>query len=164
MGRILTTNRLSPSHVYACFQQIHTILHQFWQRNARCSNVVEKQFDLDVTDVERVHLEKLKGLPKVWKEVRHNLNTAYAKSRQQKSAEKLFEEGELVWKRNYVLSDASKNFAAKLAPRFLKCKVVKRIGNSSYELVIQDGKNVGVWSAVDLKPCKELPKRITKTK
>ncbi|KAB0803439.1 hypothetical protein PPYR_00409, partial [Photinus pyralis] len=30
-----------------------------------------------------------------------------------------YKKGDYVWKRNFVLSDASKNFSAKLAPKFI---------------------------------------------
>lgn len=59
--------------------------------------------------------------------------------------------GDVVWKRTFPLSDASKGFAAKLAPKFKKCTVVGKIGRSSYELRDEAGKNLGVFSASDLK-------------
>lgn len=62
-----------------------------------------------------------------------------------------YKSGEVVWKRNFPLSDASKAFAAKLAPKYHKCTVKKKIGTNSYELLNEAGKNIGIFSAQDLK-------------
>lgn len=45
-----------------------------------------------------------------------------------------FDEGELVLKRNFFLSDKSKDFTAKLAPRYSEAMVNKKIGTCCYEL------------------------------
>lgn len=59
--------------------------------------------------------------------------------------------GETVWRLTFQLSDASKNFAAKLAPRYQKCIVKAVRGTSSYELTDESGKNLGIFSTKDLK-------------
>lgn len=59
--------------------------------------------------------------------------------------------GETVWKRTFPLSDANKGFAAKLAPKFIKCIIKRKIGLSSFELEDSAGKKLGVFSAKDLK-------------
>lgn len=59
--------------------------------------------------------------------------------------------GDMVWKRTFFLSDASRGFAAKLAPKFQKSKIIKKVGYSSYELADESGKNLGIFSAKDLK-------------
>ncbi|KAK4885258.1 hypothetical protein RN001_001529 [Aquatica leii] len=61
--------------------------------------------------------------------------------------------GDFVWKRNPVLSDASKGFAKKLAPKYVKAKVIEITGSVTYRLVDLTGRNLGVWHIKDLKPC-----------
>lgn len=62
-----------------------------------------------------------------------------------------YAEGETVWKRTFPLSDASRGFAAKLAPKYQRATVLKKIGLSSYELADDTGKNLGVFSTKDIK-------------
>lgn len=40
--------------------------------------------------------------------------------------------GEIVWRRNRVLSDATVAFSAKLAPKFIKARVIETLGNDTY--------------------------------
>lgn len=108
------------------------------------------------------HAEKVKSLNEVWRKVRTSLKQAYDKSSHyynQKTTIKDFNKGDWVWCRNFVLSDASKKFAAKFAPKYKKCKVIQKFGTSSYELAGANGKSIGVWSARDLKPARELERR-----
>lgn len=63
---------------------------------------------------------------------------------------------QLVWKRNYVLSDAAKHFSQKLAPKFVGPYFIKkRLSPWVYELRDSDGNSKGVWHTKDLKPCAE---------
>nr|CAI5849056.1 unnamed protein product [Callosobruchus analis] len=60
---------------------------------------------------------------------------------------------QLVWKRNFVLSDASKYFSHKLAPKFVGPYFIhKRISPWTYELRDEHGNSKGVWHSKDLKP------------
>jgi hypothetical protein len=43
-------------------------------------------------------------------------------------------EGQVVWKKNYVLSKGGEHFAAGLAPKFVKCIVRRQITPNVYEL------------------------------
>lgn len=45
-----------------------------------------------------------------------------------------FKIGDTVYRRNFVLSDATKKFCAKFAPKFVKAKVIAKKGNCLYEL------------------------------
>lgn len=61
--------------------------------------------------------------------------------------------GEQVWRRNHILSDATKHFNAKLAPRYVGPFQIKKILSPwTYELVDMDGRFRGNWHAKDLKP------------
>lgn len=59
--------------------------------------------------------------------------------------------GETVWRKTFFLSDASRGFMAKLAPKYIQCTVKKKIGNSSYELADELGNTLGVFSTKDMK-------------
>lgn len=60
---------------------------------------------------------------------------------------------QLVWKKNYVLSDASKFFTQKLAPKYVgPFYVKKRLSPWTYELQDEKGDSKGVWHVKDLKP------------
>lgn len=64
-----------------------------------------------------------------------------------------FTVGEQVWKKNKILSDASKHISAKLSPKFIGLFTIKRkIGNWTYELLDEKGKSIGIWHVQDLKP------------
>lgn len=71
--------------------------------------------------------------------------------------------GETVWKKTFPLSDSARGFAAKLAPKYLKCVVTRKIGMSSYELSDENGK-ILVYSAQKISKIimnKEKKKSIT---
>lgn len=91
----------------------------------------------------------------LYRKVRENLKHSYDLTKKRYDLRKrplMFQVGDKVWKKNYVLSDASKNFAAKLAPKYVLCTILKKVGNLSYELVSETGKNLGMWHVKDLKP------------
>lgn len=60
--------------------------------------------------------------------------------------------GQEIYRRNYQLSDFSKAFNAKLAPKFIKSRVHSKVGNNLYQLEDLQGKIVGVFHAKDLRP------------
>lgn len=123
------------------------------------SQVSEPQ-ELLVRDSENEeHVQKVAGLNEIWRKVRSNLKKAYETSRVQynrRTQTKEFSANDIVWRKNVVLSDASKNFTAKFAPRYKKCRVIRKIGSSSYELSDLTGKGIGVWNACDLKPARDV--------
>lgn len=60
---------------------------------------------------------------------------------------------DLVWRKNFVLSESSKYFNAKLAPKYIgPYKVLKIVSPWTYELADQAGKSQGIWHTKDLKP------------
>lgn len=59
--------------------------------------------------------------------------------------------GQIVWMRNFRLSGAADYYAAKLVPKFVKCKVLRRLFTNVYELGNSDGRNVGTWHIKDIK-------------
>ncbi|XP_036347942.1 uncharacterized protein LOC118757330, partial [Rhagoletis pomonella] len=61
-----------------------------------------------------------------------------------------FQIGEVVYRRNFKQSSQVENYNAKLAPKQVKCIVLKAIGNSMYELGDSSGKKIGIYHAKDI--------------
>lgn len=113
--------------------------------------------DTDVFQVdERIRWDETQQqLPTLFADVRKSLQRAYLKSKQHYDLRKrplVFQVGDIVWKRNFALSDASKQFSHKLAPKYLKCQVIAKHGDLAYRLKLVDSqKQIGVWHLKDLK-------------
>lgn len=101
------------------------------------------------------YAESLGGLREVFDRVKLLLIKAHDRgaryyNRGRQSVE--FSEGEVVMKRTFPLSDAGKFFMAKLAPKYAKCRVIRKLSNLVYELEdFYTGKNLGSWHARNLK-------------
>ncbi|KAK9710711.1 hypothetical protein QE152_g25862 [Popillia japonica] len=65
-----------------------------------------------------------------------------------------FYPNQVVWRKNFVLSDASKFYAAKLADKFIGPFLIHRkVSPTTYELKDQNGKvQPGTWNVEHLKP------------
>nr|CAI5866728.1 unnamed protein product [Callosobruchus analis] len=96
------------------------------------------------------------GENKIFSDVRRRLEIAGKKSCDRYNLRRRHVEylpNQLVWKRNFVLSDASKYFSHKLAPKFVGPYFIhKRISPWTYELRDEHGNSKGVWHSKDLKP------------
>lgn len=94
-------------------------------------------------------------MKEVRERVQENLATAYSKYSKGynlRSRTISFSPGEVVWRKNFALSDATKKYSAKLAPKYIKCKVRQKLGISTYLLEELDGKIVkNTYSTSDLK-------------
>ncbi|GLV37534.1 hypothetical protein CBL_20346 [Carabus blaptoides fortunei] len=103
-------------------------------------------------------LRKIKddiGLVDIFKDVEAKLLKAHERNARQYNLRRRplsFSVGDTVWKRNYVLSDASEYIASKLAPRYIPCLVSKKVLHLTYRLKDSNGKDIGVWHVKDLKP------------
>lgn len=117
---------------------------------------VPSTVDLEITPGDRNHYaSELNHLTDVFEDVRRRLHVSYkrnANTYNLRKKEISFNIGEKVWRRNKILSDASKNFTAKLAPKFVLCTIGRRISKLAYHLVNADGSDAGVWHVKDLKP------------
>lgn len=86
--------------------------------------------------------------------IREKLSKAYDKYSHQynlRAREVLYKPGDIVLVRNFPQSNAGKYFSAKLAPKFIKGTITKRIGNVNYEVVDIDGSILGIYHAKDNK-------------
>jgi hypothetical protein len=102
--------------------------------------------------------EKLAGdlhrLSDIHKDMVNRLRDAYEKNKRHYDLRKRtlrFKVGDIVWKRNFVLSNAAANFAQKLAPKYVRCTIREVTGPLTYRLRSDDGKNLGIWHVKDLK-------------
>lgn len=98
---------------------------------------------------------RIMGFQKMFADIQRKLQLAHERSKNNynlRRREVRYEVGQYVWRRNKVLSDATKNFSAKLAPKYVgPFRIRKRIGYLTYELVDGD-RSVGNWHVQDLKP------------
>lgn len=108
---------------------------------------------LALDDREKLVLDIHQNEP-VYQQVRDRMKKAYRQASSRYNLRKRqvqFRVGDLVWKRNYVLSDASKGFVGKLAPKYVKCVVKEVTGPLTYRLVDDHGRPCGVFHIKDLK-------------
>lgn len=73
----------------------------------------------------------------VREEVLQNLQRAHQVSRNrydERTKPLSFEPGERVWRKNRSLSNAAADFSAKLAPKYMPSRIIRHIGQDTYEL------------------------------
>lgn len=100
--------------------------------------------------------QRTAGFAELYAEVRKRLQKAYEQSKTRYDLRRRKEEfqlEQLVWKRNFVLSDASRYFSSKLAPKYVGPYLVhQRLGTDSYVLRTCDGEVLpGTWHAEHLR-------------
>lgn len=99
--------------------------------------------------------DNLQRLPEIFDKAKKYMDNAYQRSFKYYNLRRRdvsFNVGDLVWKKNNVLSNAGVGFSAKLAPKFILCKVIKVCSRVVYELESVEGKYVGRYHVKDLKP------------
>jgi transposase InsO family protein len=93
---------------------------------------------------------------KLYRDIQTRLSKAYEKSKQRYDLRRRtvsYAVGQEVYRRNYTLSDASKHYTAKLAPKFIGPFIIgKKLSPWIFQLKDPDGKICGTWHAKDLKP------------
>lgn len=116
-------------------------------------------YDKYVTDMEEeFYLTKTRNsaFRKMYSDVKKRLEVANEKSCNAYNLRRRDIEylpNQIVWRKNYVLSDASKFFTHKLAPKYIgPFYINKRLSRWSYELRDELGNHKGVWHTKDLKP------------
>lgn len=97
----------------------------------------------------------VKDVQELCSEVQNKLKQAYDTSADRYNLRRRplsLDVGQIVWKRNKQLSDAADFFQARLAPKFVKCRVVKKISTNVYELSdFESGRSYGCWHIKDIK-------------
>jgi hypothetical protein len=90
--------------------------------------------------------KKLEDLEVTFKIVQENLWEAYNKKAQYynlRRVRKIYREGQVIWRRNFVQSDKANYFCKKLAPKFVRAEIIKRISDNVYDI-----KDVGTQKIV----------------
>lgn len=87
------------------------------------------------------------------KHLRDKLHQAYLRNEKSyniRSREVKFILGQEVYRSNFRQSEFRKGCNAQLASKFLKCRVVKPVGNGVYEVEDLQGKALGIFHAKHL--------------
>ncbi|KAJ8963605.1 hypothetical protein NQ314_005505 [Rhamnusium bicolor] len=116
---------------------------------------LEKKRELESIVEEPEQNIRQEGFKKLFKEVRKRLDEATKKNERTYNLRRRHEEflpNQMVWKRNFVLSDAAKYYTSKLAPKYIgPFYIKKRISTWTYELRDSAGTSKGIWNIKDLK-------------
>ena len=100
--------------------------------------------------------ERVRGFEQVYKDVFEKLKKTHERVKKNydfRRRPQTYGIGDLVWKRNFVLSRGSEYFTAKLAPKYVgPYRIAKRLSPWTFELESLDkSNNLGTWHAKDLK-------------
>lgn len=108
---------------------------------------------LSNNDIETLPPEELQL--RLSSKVKSNLQKAHeihAKTYNTRSKQVDFQPGQEIFRRNFSQSDFSKQYNSKLANKFIKCRVVRKIGTALYELEDLTGKKLpGTFHAQHLR-------------
>jgi hypothetical protein len=96
----------------------------------------------DVSQLERLYDSVTQSLVQAF-----NKNAARYNLRRKDT---VLSEGQIVWRRSFVQSNAALYFSKKLAPRFIKCQVVKKLSPTVYELRDFESNTVGRYHIKDV--------------
>lgn len=114
------------------------LLRKLGKVNSSELNIIPRSSKINM-----LHAKIKEALEKAHSQYEHKYNT--------RSKATNFKVGDVVYRRNFILSDAFKKRNAKLCPKFLKAKIVRVVGNHSYELENEQGQIIGVFHSKDLK-------------
>lgn len=117
--------------------------------------------DAECDDVEDIvyqprdaYADNLGCLSNIFNKVQSLLLQAHSRNSKTYNLRRLpaeFNVGDVVWKKTFYQSDKDKRFSKKLAPKYLKCKVIGKRSPLVYELSDDAGNNIGCWHIKDLK-------------
>jgi hypothetical protein len=100
------------------------------------------------------YAENLGCMSSIFDNVQSKLWQAHVKNTSRYNLRRKFAEfdvGDVVMKRAYFLSDKESRFSKKLAPKFIKAKIIAKKSPLVYVLQDMSGKNIGSWHIKDLK-------------
>lgn len=131
----------------------YLVFGQHFTNHGSCYRLMRELNSLPESDVEVLAPPDFKQL--VDDRVRKNLQSAYQrheKAYNSRSRDVSFVEGQEVFCRNFQLSNFSKAQNAKLGKQWLKCRIVRKLGSSMYELQDLTGKRIKLpYHAKDIK-------------
>jgi transposase InsO family protein len=94
-------------------------------------------------------------MTEVFLKVRKNLEKAYEKSAKRynlRARPRLFNPGDRAWRKNFFQSDAKRHFSAKLAPKNIPGKIVRKLGATTYLFRDDETGRESKYSVNDLFP------------
>ncbi|XP_053699021.1 uncharacterized protein LOC128745991 [Sabethes cyaneus] len=119
----------------------------------------EHLLDRDVRDISVDERNELRDdiNKKLFHIVAKNLGKSYTKTTKvynlrHKKFCLTYQIGQKIYKRNFKPSVAVAKYNAKYGPVYTPCVIIAKRGTSSYEVADENGKNLGVFSAADLRP------------
>lgn len=93
-------------------------------------------------------------LDRIREKIRDNLHIAHdkaSKTYNMRTRPSKFQRGQVVFRKNHILSSLTKRINAKFMPKFIKCRIKDRIGNCLYDIEDLNGKYIGRYHASDIK-------------
>ncbi|KAL4710134.1 hypothetical protein ACJJTC_016536 [Scirpophaga incertulas] len=99
------------------------------------------------------YVGSLVELKDIFLKVKQKLNSAYERGKKiydRRKRDVGLKVGQVVWKKDYILSKASENFARKLAPRNIKCVVEERVSPLVYRLRALNGRKLDLTHIKDI--------------
>lgn len=115
--------------------------------------ILDDEPGLQDSSIHKIYTDKLEELSKVYEQVSNALFTAYKKGASHYNLRRrnvTFHVGDVVWRRNFVLSNALNYFSQKLAPRFVQNIVVRKKSDLVYTLADLNGKETGDFHVKDI--------------
>lgn len=106
-----------------------------------------------IEDIDFGFTESLKDLKSIFSKVRKSLLAAHTRNAKYYNMRRRpveFQEGQIIYKRCFPLSNAGKHFSAKLAPKYEKCVIHKKLSPLVYNLKSLSGKCLGDFHIKDL--------------
>lgn len=141
------------AHEATGYSPHYLVFGQQFISHGSCYRLLRELNSLPEEDVEVLAPPDFRQI--VGEQVKTNLQSAYHRHEQaynRRSREVSFAEGQEVFRRNFQLSNFSKGRNAKLGKQWLKCRIVKKIGNSMYTLEDPNGQKIKLpYHAKDIK-------------
>ncbi|RVE40883.1 hypothetical protein evm_014465 [Chilo suppressalis] len=106
----------------------------------RFSNSFDNLTQIDLFD-RSAFAHSLSSLESIFVKVTRTLFKAYKRNAYYYNKRRevtSYDVGDIVWRRNFVQSSAAHYFSAKLAPKFIKCKIIDKISNNVLKDLVKD--------------------------
>lgn len=114
-----------------------------------------EEFNLQPYNIDQ-YAEEVSRQPEIFRSVSSHLDKAYKRhadhyNKNKRQAE-LYNVGDRVWKKNYVLSSGAHQYSAKLVAKHVPCRIRRKVSPLVYEVEDESGIALGRWHVKDLKP------------
>lgn len=110
--------------------------------------------NVNLLDEPTISLNREDQLALLRKEIRKNILVGHDINKRHydlRTRPTTYNEGQIVYRRNFAQSNAINHFNAKLAPVFIKAKVLSKIGNNYYKLQDIESTATGTYHGKDIR-------------